>query len=187
MDPSSSKRCHDDEDDDIALIDAPKKQHHNPPPPEVTLPSGAATTNYSRTQIPRPSMNEVKAETDPVKVPGLNFIVFSCAAQGLRQVTADDQCAVKIRGAFDTPEQANAHAKVLQEKDPHWDIYVAPMYDWFLVPPTTAMCEEVVHPNKTIEEIMNNELRHRHRLADDLESRIQGAKDDLNRQDMVLD
>lgn len=154
-------------------------------PVDFPLPNGHRTTNYSHTTIPRPSLNEIQAMPDKTRIQGLNFIVFSCAAQGMAQVTSTEQCAVKIRGAFNTAEEANMHAQKLQEEDPFFDIYVASMYEWFVVPPKTDMCEEVHLPNKTLEDIMNNELKYRHSLASELEDRIQTAKDQLNVQDMI--
>ena len=106
---------------------------------------------------------------------------------GMAQVTRDNNCAVKMRGAFNTIEDANAHAKLLHEEDPFFDIYVAPMYEWITIPPRTDMCEEVHMTNKTIEEIMNRELLHRHKSARVLETRIQSAKDQLNQQDKEMD
>lgn len=170
-------------DDDVgdAAVDKSVRYHH-----EILLPGGQTTTNYTHTEIPRPSLNQIQAMPDKVRIQGLNFIVFSCAAQGMSQVTSTDQCAVKIRGAFNTVEEANQHAQRLQEDDPYFDIYVASMYEWFVVPPKTDMCEEVHLPNKTIEDIMNNELKYRHSLASGLEDRIQDAKDKLNEQDRML-
>lgn len=151
---------------------------------EVAMPCGALTTNYSHTRIERPSLNNIKAVPDTVRVPDLNFIVLSCAAHGLAQVTDDNRCAAKIRGAFKTAEEADEHAQLLHKEDPYFDIYVAPMYEWIVFPPQTGMCEEVHVTNKTVEEIMNRELQHRHASASMLEQRIQTAKDKLNAQDM---
>lgn len=151
---------------------------------EVALPTGVMTTNYSRTRIPRPSISEIQAVTDRIRVPNINFIVLSCAAPGMAQVTNDNRCAAKIRGAFNTVDEANIHAELLQREDPYFDIYVAPMYEWIVIPPQTGECGEVHLQNKTIEEIMNKELQHRHDSASQLESRIQNAKNSLNVQDM---
>lgn len=151
---------------------------------EVSMPSGAMTTNYTQTKIPRPSMNEIQALPDTLRVPNMNFIVLSCAAAGMAQVTNDNRCAAKIRGAFNTVDEANIHAELLQREDPYFDIYVAPMYEWIVIPPQVGECGEVHLQNKTIEDIMNKELQHRHDAATNLETRIQTAKNQLNVQDM---
>lgn len=177
---------HEGDDDEFETEgDTRKQTRHNPR--ETVMPSGAMTTNYTQTTIERPSMNDIRATQDKLKVPGVNFIVLSCAAPGMAQVTLDNQCAIKIRGAFDTAEEANTHAQELQKEDPFFDIYVAPMYDWVIIPPKTEMCEEVHVTNKTLEEIMNRELQQRHQSATSLERRIQQAKDVLNEQDPQME
>jgi Family of unknown function (DUF5832) len=153
---------------------------------EIALPSGAVTTNYTQTVLHRPSANDIRALCDNIRVPNINFVVMSCAAQGLAQVTSDNKCAIKLRGAFNTVEEANEHAVKLQEEDPYFDIYVAPMYEWLVIPPETSYCSEVHLPNQKIEEIINRELLHRHETATKLEQRIQSAKDQLNCQDVAM-
>lgn len=176
----------DGSDDDAMDVSGGWVKKTAPSKKEVSMPTGACTTNYSHTQIDRPSMDHIRAVTDTLRVKDLKFIVLSCAAQGMRQVTDNNKCAVKIRGAFDTGEEAELHAQALQQEDPYFDIYVAPMYEWIAIPPETSMCEEVHMPNKTVEEIMNRELQYRHASATKLEQRIQGAKDDLNTQDAPM-
>lgn len=163
-----------------------KRQHLVSTEKEVAMPSGVMTTNYSKTKIARPSINNIQAMSDTIRVPNLNFIVLSCAAPGMSQVTNDNRCAAKIRGAFNTVEEANVHAALLQREDPYFDIYVAPMYEWMVIPPQTGECEQVHLPNKTIEDIMNKELQHRHGTAAQLETRIQTAKNQLNVQDHLM-
>lgn len=151
----------------------------------LALPNGAMTTNYTRTQLPRPSFNEVQALPDKLRVPGLNFVLLSCASYGQSGRDANVSCGAKIRGAFNTKEEAEAHAVLLQEEDQNFDIYVASMYEWLVIPPRTDLCEDVHLSNQMLEEIMNRELQHRHKSINALEDRIQQAKDQLNTQDVL--
>lgn len=161
-----------------------KRGRHAPRTNAVALPNGAMTTNYTHTQLERPSINEIQAVPDKLRVPGLNFVLLSCASYG-QSGREDNACyGAKIRGAFDTKEEAEAHALLLQKEDKNFDIYVASMYEWLVMPPSTDLCEDVHISNQMLEEIMNRELQFRHKSINALEDRIQQAKDDLNTQDM---
>ena len=107
------------------------------------LPTGGMTTNYPRTQLQRPSINEICATSDKARIPGLNYVLLSCASYGESAINREHSCAAKIRGAFNTKEEAEEHAAVLQDEDKHFDIYVASMYEWLVIPPRTDLCEDV--------------------------------------------
>jgi len=68
-----------------------------------------------------------------LSVPGQNFITISVVGPECPQRT--DFFAVQISGAFATLEEAEKHAKKLQKDDPTYDIFVANMYQWLLIPP----------------------------------------------------
>ena len=47
----------------------------------------------------------------------------------------NDKFGIKIRGAFNSRDEAASHAKRLQKEDATFDIYVVDMYKWLLIPP----------------------------------------------------
>jgi len=62
------------------------------------------------------------------------FVVFSYASPESSQ-----RCnisAIKVRGCFETEENAKAHAKTLQAYDPNFDVWVMSMWKWCPFPPS---------------------------------------------------
>lgn len=65
-------------------------------------------------------------EDEPIN--GQNFVCLSfISPEGIKNTTVR---ALKIRGVFDTYEEAQEHAKRLQEKDPHFHIFVGEVGKW---------------------------------------------------------
>jgi len=62
---------------------------------------------------------------------------------------------IKIRGAFGTRDEAEEHAKELQEMDNSVDIYVVNLYEWLLLPPPSASdMENVNYQDDRLDAIM---------------------------------
>lgn len=62
---------------------------------------------------------------------------------------------IKIRGAFGTREEAEEHAKALQEVDNLIDIYVVNLYEWLLLPPpSSADMENVNYQDERLDAVM---------------------------------
>jgi hypothetical protein len=77
---------------------------------------------------------ELKAEEDPIKVDQQNYVCVSFVAPyGTRQKS--NLTAIKIRGAFETEEEAEGWAEQLRDLDPDWDTWVMSMYNWCPFPP----------------------------------------------------
>lgn len=89
-------------------------------------------------------------ETDPITVPGQNYALISIVSDQSNQ--KHDKCGVKIRGVFNTKEDAQHHAKKLQALDQTFDVFLVEMYKWLLVPPDISKIDEQHHAD----EILNN-------------------------------
>lgn len=78
---------------------------------------------------------------DPITVPGQKFALISVVApdktnQKLKASQIESgQCALKIRGVFETKEEAQNHAQRLVRLDPLFDIMLVDLYRWVVVPP----------------------------------------------------
>lgn len=72
---------------------------------------------------------------------------------GPDQPQKNEQLGLKIRGCFNSREEAANHAKRLQREDAVCDIYVVDMYKWLLIPPDRAQIEDVHYQNEKLEEI----------------------------------
>jgi len=91
-------------------------------------------------------------EQDYITVPGQNFVCLSIVGPSCPQKT--DKFGIKIRGCFGTREEAANHAKRLQKEDATFDIFVADMYKFLLIPPDPTEIEDSHYAEEKLEELM---------------------------------
>ena len=91
-------------------------------------------------------------EQDYTTVPGQIFACISLVGPDCPQ--KNDKFGLKIRGAFNSRDEAANHAKRLQREDATFDIYVVDMYKWLLIPPDRDHIEDVHYNDEKLEEIM---------------------------------
>ena len=91
-------------------------------------------------------------EQDYTVVPGQLYACLSVVGPECPQ--KNDKFGIKIRGAFNSREEAASHAKRLQKEDGTFDIYVVDMYKWLLIPPDPAAIEDTHYTNEKLEELM---------------------------------
>ena len=92
-------------------------------------------------------------EQDYTTVPGQLYACLSVVGPEAPQ--KNDKFGIKIRGAFNSRDEAASHAKRLQKEDATFDIYVVDMYKWLLIPPDTSRIEDVHYTNEKLEELMS--------------------------------
>ena len=88
-------------------------------------------------------------ETDTVQVPNQQYALITV-------VSSKDtkNHALKIRGVFNTVEEAQKHAQRLHNSDPNFDIIVAELYKWLQIPPNRDDIENQVHSDETLNTII---------------------------------
>ena len=91
-------------------------------------------------------------EQDYTTVPGQLYACISLVGPDCPQ--KNDKFGLKIRGAFNTRDEAASHAKRLQKEDATFDIYVVDMYKWLLIPPDRDHIEDTHYNDEKLEEIM---------------------------------
>ena len=101
-------------------------------------------------------------EQDMTTVPGQLYALISLVGPELPQ--KNEKFGLKIRGVFNTRDEAASHAKRLQREDATFDIYVVDMYKWLLIPPDRDRIEDVHYQNEKLEEIMTK-YRENQRMA----------------------
>ena len=69
---------------------------------------------------------------------------------------ASGKVALKIRGAFATKEEANAHIKRLMKTDGMFDVYLVDMYKWLLVPPPKDAIKDVQYQEKFLSDMIES-------------------------------
>lgn len=101
-------------------------------------------------QIRSLSLDE-NVDKDTEKVSGQNYALISVVSpQGGQK---SENICLKIKGVFNTLEDANKHAEMLQKINSTFDIYVVEMYSWLLVPPDTTLIEQK-HIDSKLNEII---------------------------------
>ena len=91
-------------------------------------------------------------QQDYTTVPGQLYACISIVGPECPQ--KNDKFGLKIRGAFNTRDEAASHAKRLQNEDATFDIYVVDMYKWLLIPPDSDHIEDTHYNDEKLEEIM---------------------------------
>ena len=92
-------------------------------------------------------------EQDYTTVPGQLYACISLVGPDCPQ--KNDKFGLKIRGCFNSRDEAASHAKRLQKEDATFDIYVVDMYKWLLIPPDRDHIEDVHYNDEKLEEIMS--------------------------------
>ena len=92
-------------------------------------------------------------EQDYTTVPGQLYACLSVVGPDAPQ--KNDKFGIKIRGAFNSRDEAASHAKRLQKEDATFDIYVVDMYKWLLIPPDPVQIEDAHYADEKLEELMS--------------------------------
>ena len=119
-------------------------------------------------------------ETDPIKVPGQNYALWSCASPDSNQKA--DKFAMKLRGCFDTIENAREHASRLQKLDSSFDIYVVEMYNWVVIPPDPNAIQDQEHQDKWLNDFIKGHKEEQDKVKQHFEERKQSMLEDIARE-----
>jgi hypothetical protein len=96
---------------------------------------------------------EYNLSTDPIKVPGQNWVCVSFVSPTGNQKSK--ALGMKIRGCFQTQQEASDHVKRLIRLDPTFDIYVCEMYNWCLIPPDPEMIPDQTYQDETLNTLVS--------------------------------
>lgn len=126
---------------------------------------------------------EANLATDPIKVPGQNWACVSFVSPTSNQKTTS--IGMKIRGVFDTREEATAYIQRLIRLDPVFDIYICELYNWCLVPPDPEMVADQNYQdetlNKIISEYRKNQIYAKEHFEERKREMMEQAADELKR------
>lgn len=114
-------------------------------------------------------------EQDYTTVPGQLYACLSVIGPECPQ--KNDKFGIKIRGAFNSREEAASHAKRLQKEDATFDIYVVDMYKWLLIPPDPTAIEDVHYTNEKLETLMSGYKENQQMAAKMFEERKRDMMD----------
>jgi hypothetical protein len=127
---------------------------------------------------------EVNLATDPIKVPGQNWACVSFVSPDGNQKNLNS-IGMKIRGVFDTREEAASYVQRLIRLDPVFDIYVCEMYNWCLVPPDPEKIADQTYQedtlNKIVSEYRKNQIYAKEHFEERKREMLEQAADELKR------
>jgi hypothetical protein len=145
----------------------------------------AESTNLLRKEMKnlKGTGQRIASKTDPILPPGQHWILMSWVApKGTRQ--RSKTVAVKIRGVFDTWQEADNWAKdKLHPKDPDFDIHIVKMGEWIVVPPPSYI-EDQIHmkyQQPVLDKIMDGHYKSVDEGRRKLETRMSKAREDSER------
>ena len=96
---------------------------------------------------------EANLQTDILKVSGQNWALVSFVSPDSNQKCKS--IGMKIRGVFDTREEATDHIKRLIKLDPIFDIFICEMYNWCLVPPDPELIADQNYQDEQLNTIVS--------------------------------
>jgi hypothetical protein len=83
---------------------------------------------------------------------------------------------IKVRGAFSSQEEAEANCKRIRERDPHHDIFVAPMGLWLPWDPDAYKTGKVEHLEPELNRLMQEKTENEMRAKAEFDDRVKAAK-----------
>ena len=126
---------------------------------------------------------DANLETDIIKVPGQNWACVSFVSPDGKQ--KNKSIGMKIRGVFDTREEATSYVQRLIRVDPVFDIFVCDMYNWCLVPPDPEMIGDQTFQDETLHKIISEYRKNQIYAKEHFEERkremMEQAGDELKR------
>jgi len=126
---------------------------------------------------------EINLATDTMKVPGQNWALVSFVSPTSNQKTSS--IGMKIRGVFDTREEATDYIKRLIRIDPIFDIFICEMYNWCLVPPDPELIADQHYQeeqlNSLVSEYRKNQIYAREHFEERKRELTEQAADEAKR------
>ena len=84
---------------------------------------------------------------------------------------------LKIRGSFETEEQANDHAKKVREGDPNHNVYVGPVGMWIPWDPEAYKTGNVQYMEDDLQKLMFEKQKNENEAKEHFKQRIKDAKE----------
>jgi excinuclease UvrABC nuclease subunit len=133
------------------IVEIPKKRYE----PWEELPEKNLRKVNALTDVVHKATDsiEVNLATDVLKVPGQNWACVSFVSPDGNQ--KNKSIGMKIRGVFDTQQEATEHVKRLIRIDPMFDIFICDMYNWVLVPPDPEHVNDQTYQDETLNNIIS--------------------------------
>ena len=114
--------------------------------------------------------------TDPIRVPSQNYALVSIVSSTNTTQRCFDKTCLKIRGVFETLEQANKHASRIVQNDPSFDVMVVSMYEWLLIPPEMDKIQDQQYMDQELNGLISEYRKIQERTKVEFDVRKEGLK-----------
>ena len=118
---------------------------------------------------------EENLATDRVRVPSQNYALISIVSSNNTSQRSDHTC-VKIRGVFETIDEANRHASKIINHDPTFDVMVVSMYEWLMVPPDMEKIKYQQYMDESLNTLISEYRVQQERSRQEFDVRRDGLK-----------
>jgi len=108
-------------------------------------------------------------EEDFIQIPSQRFALISVISPQSNQTYTS--CALKIRGVFQTEDEARRHANKLAQIDQTFDVYLVDMYKWLPIPPDNDKISDQVYQDKMLNDIVQGHKEQQHLVKQHFEER----------------
>ena len=120
--------------------------------------------------------------TDPITVPGQKYALVSFVSPTGNQKA--DKMAMKLRGCFQTIEEAREHAKHLSSMDKSFDVYIVEMYNWVAIPPNPDDIQDQEHQDQWLNNFVKGHKEEQLKAKKHFEERKQEMLDNIHEENM---
>lgn len=83
---------------------------------------------------------------------------------------------LKVRGSYDTQEEAEMRCKKLRQLDPNHDIFVGPVGVWMPWDPDAYKTGRVEYMEKELNDLMKEKIKNQEKAKDEFDQRLKEAK-----------
>jgi hypothetical protein len=93
---------------------------------------------------------------------------------------------IKVRGSYNTQEEAELRAKILRESDPNHDVYVGQVGMWMPFDPDAYKTGKVEYLESELNELMHNKNKNEKEAKEEFEKRIKETKEKAIKENQEL-
>lgn len=93
---------------------------------------------------------------------------------------------IKVRGSYNTQEEAELRAKILRETDPNHDVYVGQVGMWMPFDPDAYKTGKVEYLENELNELMHNKIKNEEEAKEEFQQRIKETKEKAMKENQEL-
>ena len=117
-----------------------------------------------------------------IRLPAQNYAVVSVVGADLPQKTPNGEYGLKIRGVFQTLQEAEKHCKLIQQCDPRFDVWTMEMWKWLPFPPRVSdvdpLSTTMRYQEEKLDDLMQSYFEQQRVKKQIFEERVENVKRD---------